>query len=470
MRATLSMPQLQLLLQCTAVSLLLFLVPACSTPRPLGSPLPQLVDRQHRYQNLTGTEIAIDGYGIPNWQTLEHLLSRRSESDQQELQRRMTDQSVRWELRLLYASVLAAQGNPTGQSFLVAQAQTTPPEKLPNVFSAIHTTWSLPLKMDGRTDMGWAAATMLAALTDARLTKPEYPGRPEFIQAETVRSLAVRHGHFEQILAKQRNNEAIPVLADFVFNEITREPGKDFGFPPSPMIEGPEVDSVVSALGEFDAPQVEDTMLFVAQLALQLEGASTALREPFRWLVEHRKKSATVIIRNELWREDVYFPLSHLNPPFRPFVEAVRATLPKLQDGNRQGCDLYRQHSARANAEILLILAENPDPVPALMAFAANEQKEQRDHAILQLKVRKDPRAVTWAKDLALSESEWFLPFRLISLLEETPGDAATSALLELSKAPFDKVEIPTDIHYSADDYRKAASEALVNRSAAKAR
>jgi len=434
----------------------------CVADPQAASHLPTLIDQRLGPMNLIGTEILIGEYEARNSGRLQELLGRTSLVDQQELKARMADRGLRWELRLLYAAILAAQGEASGQRFLIEQTGSTPPAKLPAVFNAIRLAWRMQSGKTGHgPDMAWASATMLAAIADLRTCNPEYLYDSGYNEPASVGDLAIRHGDFEFILAQQHCPEAVAAFVDFLNRQMKSVSAKS---PRGSVFATAEGEQVVRALAQFDDPRIEAVMLAVAKSAVQLDNDSEALRDSFRWLVAHRAPSAMEVIRHGLLDDNVYSALAGQTPPFLPFVDTVRTVLPELQDGKLTGCALSRQRTARANAELILILADESDPVPKLMAFASDRNNENRHFAVYLLKSRKDPRAVPWAKSLAQSDSYWFLPFCLIELLGEIPGNEASRALAELSSATFNKINMPADVHYTARDYRMAAAKALADR------
>jgi len=108
----------------------LVIIVGCVADPSSASRLPILIDQRLGPMNLIGTEILIREYEARNSIRLQELLGRTSLADQQEFRARMDDRGLRWELRLLYAAILAAQGEASGQRFLIEQAGSTPPAKL----------------------------------------------------------------------------------------------------------------------------------------------------------------------------------------------------------------------------------------------------------------------------------------------------------------------------------------------------
>ena len=69
------------------------------------------------------------------------------------------------------------------------------------------------------------------------------------------------------------------------------------------------------------------------------------------------------------------------------------------------------------DVQLILLMGEEKDPVPKLMAFAGDSRNEHRELAVYQLLAINDARVVSWAKQLAETETNWFMPFCLIQLL-----------------------------------------------------
>lgn len=146
-------------------------------------------------RNLSGDETGLYWHQLGNYDALIKMPLILSAEAQEVLLKRMGDLSLCWETRVLYAVVLANQGNEMAQNFLIEQYSSVSEERVPDVMQAMYWVWRMPW-LDGWKkgestfpDLSWAESTMLAALADKRLCKVDTPIGGEYY----VRDLAV-HG------------------------------------------------------------------------------------------------------------------------------------------------------------------------------------------------------------------------------------------------------------------------------------
>ena len=451
--------KMKIILQ-TVCALICVLLVGCFSPRVKQNTIPELIDKTFTPRN-TFYEIYIQLYSWENYKTIRDLLTYIRPEEQRQLQDRMNDSRLRWELRMLYAATLASQGNAAGKDYLLNQAQKANPDRLADVFYAVRLTWSLANKEASSAqhpDMTWAEDLMLKALSDRRISHPKYPWPP---CTETpfppVRVLAVRYGNFHEILTELRCARVIPVLCAYLGDEMA-ESGDDDVFTSEEGI------FVTNMLAQWDDDMIESTMSKVAKMSLVKKSPrSEALSDALKWLVQHKKKSGLILALEGLWTSEAYCALVGIKDTTS--LAAIRAYLSNLQAADNtksEDWQLNQQKSATSHAKLILIMGEEHDPVPKLMDFAADSSNEERDLAIRLLEEIKDPRAVAWAENLLKIETDWYIPFRLIALLKETPGNNATNALMNLLRCPFDKIKYEN--HYTAKDYQERIMDALKER------
>src|SRR5262249_17342701 len=149
--------------------------------------------------NWMGDELDIQLHTWKNRDAIRDLVMRNSRVDVAELSGRMSDPSVPWDLRALYAAILTCQENKGGQDFLVRAAADIKSERVGDVFwligslsgfmppavredaepnalilqknKRLGTVELIPAIEPGvslRPDLTWAIPTMLAALQDRR--------------------------------------------------------------------------------------------------------------------------------------------------------------------------------------------------------------------------------------------------------------------------------------------------------------
>ena len=408
-----------------------------------AGPLPELQNKTNTPRQLTGREIAVQSYcfGGDNWTVMKDLIRRTNPEDQRELERRMGDAKLLWELRLLYAAALAIQQNAAGQQFLIDQAEKVDTSRLVDVFWTVQLVWRHDFYFETsgkntqkpkRPDMAWAEPLMLKTLADNRSCHPKllYVDKS---QKELVRSLAVEFGEFHEILAERKCPKAVPVLCDYLKADMAAAP-------PNQSFTDYQAVAVADSLFVMDDPAIEAAAVAVADKSMTSETSwYQATRSALEWLVKRQQPSAIPLIVKGLSvsekggfiagnADEVYCVL--VGTKYRPYLDAVRSLLPALsrEDGPKDRDSELRRRMMLADAQLVLLMAEEKDPVPKLMAFVSNPKNEHRDFALYQLDRIKDPRVVSWAKQLAETDTDWFVPFRLIDLLGVTPGDEATEA------------------------------------------
>ena len=415
--------------------------------------------------NLIGDETSLDGYQMGNQESLSLMPMKLSSAMQDELLLRMQDAKQIWEIRMLYAVVLANQGNTAAQKFIIDRYQAAGDDHIYEVMQAIYWTWRMPwfdqfIKDNPPTpDMKWAEELMLAALSDKRLIHIDVSISEDF----AIRTLAVHYGSFEIILTAQKSKKALPVFCNFVTESLQLAPEEDL-FPEGLGFN--EVSKIVNCLAEFDDVAVEPVMLEVVRCAVLKKADEWALSYAMKWLVARKNQAVIDIAKEGLDLGHIYDAL--IGTKHAPYLDAIRAKLAELKDGDLVGPELYRQSCARTAAKLILIMGDKADPVPKLMDFVDDSNNERRNDAIYLLKEIKDPRCVSWAEKTALVEKQWFALVCLIELLGEIPGDSATEALINLLDAPFDKVRSENDIHYKAQDNHLQISAELEKRTGKK--
>jgi hypothetical protein len=304
-------------------------------------------------------------------------------------------------------------------------------------------------------DMQWAEEIMLSALADKRLCRIDTPLGGEF----AIRDLAIHFGSFQAILSVKKPKKALPVLTNLVIESLNLAPEEDLF---ATVFHNSDAGDVVSSLAEWEDAAVKPVMLEVVRSAVRKGADEWAVRYAMDWLVERKNPDVVELAKEGLWLDQVSSSL--IGTKHEPYLKVIRAKLEDLQDGDLVDHALYRQRWARANAELILIMGENADPVPKLMEFASNVANLARGDAIGELKVLKDPRSVDWAEKMTTAERDWFVPLRLIELLGEIPGNDATVALVNLLDAPFDKITPTVGISHTSRDYHECIRETLERR------
>jgi hypothetical protein len=309
-------------------------------------------------------------------------------------------------------------------------------------------------------DMAWAEALMLKALADVRPCSPKYEHATKEEKPRQVRQLAVEHGEFDKILCRSKCAKVVPVLCDYMKTAMeAAQPGSQF--------DDYEAVSVARALFATNDPAIEQTAIDVFNKSLASEKLwYEATKASLAWLVQRKLPSAIPLITsglsNRSMYESVYYVVVGTQHP--AYLEAIRAKLPELQDGDLKDAALVEQQRKRELAEIILIVGEEKDPVPKLMDMVSNPKHHQRPFAVYQLHHYSDARVASWAGKLTLTETDWFLPFCLIDLLGDMPGDEAVTSLVNLLDYSFGNVILEKDIHYTTKDYHNRILEVLQKR------
>jgi hypothetical protein len=356
---------------------------------------------------------------------MQDLVRRTDLADQRELERRMGDNKILWELRILYAAALAIQQNAAGRQFLIDQVEKGDASRLADVFwtvklvlrqNSYFKTSKKTAQKSEQPDTTWAENLMLKALADNRKCHPRLLYAMNKDRSELVRSLAVEFGEFHEILAERKCEKAVPVLCDYLKADMAAAP-------PDQSFTDYQATAVACKLFTLDNPAIEATAIAVADKSLASASSwYEATRSALAWLVERQKPSVIPLILKGLGKgerggfiagnaDEVYCVL--VGTKHRPYLDAVRSLLPALvrEDGPKDRDSELRRRMMLADVQLILLMAEEKDPVPKLMAFVSNPKNEHRNFAIYQLNKIKDPRVVSWAKQLAESDTDWFAPF-----------------------------------------------------------
>ena len=231
---------------------------------------------------------------------MKDLIHRTDPADQRELERRVADAKLLWELRMLYAAALAVQENPVGRQFLADQAGKADPSRLADVFWTIQLVWRHNFffetsKKGSREqkvpDMAWAEALMLKALADKRTCHPKLLyGIVKNPPPELIRSLAVEFGEFPEILAERKCKKAVPVLCDYLKADMAAAPRNQ-------VFTDYQAVAVARSLFTMDDPAIEATAVAVADNSMaSAESWYESTRSAVAWLVKRHKRSAIPLI------------------------------------------------------------------------------------------------------------------------------------------------------------------------------
>ena len=269
---------------------------------------------------IVGDEIHLQGYERNNCETLAQLAECHTPAVRQELGARLADEGLKWEMRLLYAALLASWGDTEGRHFLLRELGQAPDNRLPDLFHAVYLSWRTP----------W----------------------------QDLQSSA----------GKTKSDERIATV-----------------------------------------------MLDVVQAAIRKEQDIWTLWYAPGWLLKRHNEAVIDVAAEGLRLDHVFSLLTESRHP--PYLAAVRSKLKDLQDGDLTDAALYRQRTARAHAELILIVGEEKDPATKLVAFVEDTCNAERDRAVSLLRRFNDQRVISWAAERVRTEQDWLLPFCLIELL-----------------------------------------------------
>ena len=157
-------------------------------------------------------------------------------------------------------------------------------------------------------------------------------------------------------------------------------------------------EQVARVLFELDDPSIEPAAIELAKQTAGPKSDYRILQYALSWLVKRNKDAAIPIAvaglrAKEGWdggADEAVFG-AMIGTKYPPYLSAVRALLPEFQDGNAKGYDLRRQRFARSRAELILIMGEETDPVPRLMAFASDAGNDLRNLAVGLLNTAQGP-------------------------------------------------------------------------------
>jgi hypothetical protein len=119
---------------------------------------------------------------------------------------------------------------------------------------------------------------------------------------------------------------------------------------------------------------------------------------------------------------------------------------------------------ARHHAELILIMGEEEDPVPSLMAFAEMPENDyERGFAMRLLQGRDDARIIPWADKLIRKDTYWHTPYALIDLVGSLPIPEAEDCLVTWFDWDFNTIvrdvsgpaEMGTKVGYHKDIVEK---------------
>jgi hypothetical protein len=424
-----------------------------------------LVDEKQYPQNWMGDEIDVQLCAYKNADALRQLVLRDSSADTADFASRMADDSLAWDVRALYAAVLAGRGEESGRDFLLSAARNLESQRVGDVFwlignlpsfapqegptaqpnvtvlkdnQPIGTVEFVPLvqeEMPLRPDLTWAIPLMLEAIDNTRMCKQKLTltdvsnrnvWNKKAYPDQTVRDLALHYGGFHRLLAHMRSEKAVPVFCDYV---LSANPDAGVGGPG--LMSGPAFNEILRFLLSWDTPQVEQTLLAVALQAEKREYGARQVAIVLPWFIEREKVEAIPLILNNLEEMEVYSAV--VGTKHKPYLEAIRHKLADLQDGTLTGPALYRRRKVRHHAELILIMGEESDPIPKLMQFAEDSENEYERHfAIFLLHNRADSRLVSWANGEIRNEKDDYQRFCLIRLVGTLPGREADKVLVDL--------------------------------------
>lgn len=335
-------------------------------------PLVTLTESSWHPRNLSGDEISLYYAMMRTADDLCLMPTKMTKGQQKELLHRMNDSKLSWEIRVLYAVVLASQGNEKAQDFLVDQYKQANDDRIADVILAIYSSWRMPWLAGGIRDrqdatipmpnMKWAEGIMLDALSNKRICTIEMPVGGRWTEDITIRNLAVHYGHFDIILTDMKCEKALPIFSQYVTEELKNAPDDEL-FPKDVRLDGAE--NVVWSLAEWDDPSIEPVMLDVVRHAVEKfnrDGSDTdggALEAAINWLVDRKSAAAIDIAKDGLALNSIHNAL--LGTKHEPYLKAIRDKLVDLGDGDLKDGALNRQRFARAAAESILNINQKSD-------------------------------------------------------------------------------------------------------------
>lgn len=328
-------------------------------------PLVMLTDNSWHVRNLSGDERSLYFAMMSTADDLSLMPRDLTSRQQNELLRRVNDLNLDWEKRVLYAVVLANQGNRKAQKFILDEYKAASNDRIADLMLAIYWTWRMPWPFDRQEadtptpDMAWAEDIMLSAISDKRICTIEMPAGGRWTEDFTIRDLAVHYGNFQIILTDMKSKKALPIFCDYVTEELRNAP-EDQLFPEGVHWSGAK--DVVASLAEWNDPSIESVMLDVVHHAVEKfnrDGSDTdgwALEDAIKWLVNRKSAAVIDIAKEGLGLDSIHDAL--LGTKHEPYLEAIRAKLADLGDRNLKDHALNRQRFARAAAESILGIGE----------------------------------------------------------------------------------------------------------------
>jgi hypothetical protein len=264
---------------------------------------------------------------------------------------------------------------------------------------------------------------MLAALKDHSKRQQHLTLEREKPYEYSVQDLALGYGGFHRLLERLDKEEAIPIFCDYIAKVHPHESI------PSGMF-GRAHQQILHFLVTKDSPLVGKTLVEFAERCREIEYGWMEVARVLPWLIDHKSEEAIPLIVDGIAEEmDVFSAV--VGTKHEPYLRAIRAKLPEWQDGDLSGPALRRRQMARHHAELILIMGEEEDPVPSLMAFAEMPENDyERGFAMRLLQGRDDARIIPWADKLIRKDTYWHTPYALIDLVGSLPIPEAEDCLV----------------------------------------
>ncbi len=379
------------------------------TADKLEAGIPVLVPENSFRRNILGNETVIQLFYERNQNSIAQILRLPQEETKPEIAKRLKNVDLNYEIKLLYAAILAKLNDPTGREYLLKElsdAATDSSEtaiESGEVFQVYYALGIFPFlgapDPANPVDLAWVEPTLI-----------------DLLAGKHGKELVVRSA-IPQVLAQINSPESKQALFQFALQDTD---SRDHFFSP---------DSVTRILCD---PRMGLTEAELLQLS-KVKTDSGIQRRLFQALLRLNSRESIKLYLASGDSDHYYGDLkSHLTPEIK---EELEKALPNVSSTGK-----------RSEIRMALCLAED-DPVPALIELINDPTFTNKNFIFYTLAPLKDPRIVAptletlknapddyWEKSLA--------PFPLQSALEalgQLGNREAFAALIELLPEKLDR-------------------------------
>jgi hypothetical protein len=344
--------------------------------------VPELLARASFRRNSMGNETKAMVYVGRNEDVINGILRQAKPETHDILARRMNDGELPEAIRLIYAGMLAWLNDARGRTFLLSRADPNGPPSL----DALYCLGLFLSSASAKTEIGWAERPLIALMTSHTKLVGVKPGFGQGSDLD-VADVAGQFSDIPQVLLKMNSAPARRAVVDYLVangrntekSEIIRRICASLRLfdTPLPVAAGGEVDVAALNLGRSAGGvllPVDD--LLKLEAVVQDRYDRIAILSQF---LRHKHRSAAERFLKDLEDGFVYMEFrDHVSP------EMIAALRPHVDELTGE---------AKAHAQVLILL-EQKDPIPALLALLDDPKWTDKNLALYELARLADPRSV----------------------------------------------------------------------------